>query len=725
MYGNRVKKEAAVYSAAILESVCAEILRAAVAVAQSNTFKSKRRNKKTEIIPCYIQLALRRNTNLRVLCSTCSSLALVLEHYLDNDTSKVLLDTDKLSESERTDSEQGKAATDSDIANAAKRQQSWGRRKDDVVTDVDLSNLLRKVHPVYGMSNDARLFMVAIVRTLLAEMMKIASMNSSTVLLDMKMMGAIVNHIMPGKIGSQGRRTAKEAVDRFYLRIFDGETTRIRVRAQDGAEIVGKANFKVNSRIRIGDVINRACSKLRMEKKSLVFVYGGKLINEKKSPLDLGMSTKLIVDIFALPKTWWQFKQREAARRGLLTSAKAQDLSQLKAAKSRVDNQADESTLRRMKGSTSSKTLPHPSEYRNRKLRSSMSATSLKALDSLNVPMLPTPAERRALEKGQRGKKKIRVNKDVFKSRLKQPSKVKWDAKKYSTTTKQKKASSRILKSPETGKYADLAPLKKLPLLPYQELYSEKNIKSMEQHGKQPFNKRKKKKGPRHNKSALFRDKKQHAAEFKALQAMRDKARKHEAALRIQAKFRGVRDRQRAYQARQQRKELMERQAREKRRRAFLSCATALLRDAERSAQTWSRLAKSIRKTRDWVCHEKSYQRVMEDEEQECFKLARQLRAHLRNAQDGTRRLQLNLENPFFEMLEHWEQHLKEDNTLLSGSDKLQGGSKSKSGNGRKQRPMLKGLHSHSSTNTYGNNYRGTKLSPVSEETITQEGIFE
>ena len=218
-------------------------------------------------------------------CSTCSNLALVLEHYLDNDTSKVLLDTDKISDSERTDREQGLAATESDIANAANRQLSWGRRKDDVVTDVDLSNLLRKVHPVYGMSNDARLFMVAIVRTLLGEMMKIASMNSSTVLLDMKMMGTIVNHIMPGKIGSQGRRTAKEAVDRLYLRIFDGESTRIRVRAQDGADIVGKANFKVNSRTRIGDVIGRACSKLRMEKKSLVFVYGGKLINEKKIPI--------------------------------------------------------------------------------------------------------------------------------------------------------------------------------------------------------------------------------------------------------------------------------------------------------------------------------------------------------------------------------------------------------------------------------------------------------
>ena len=64
---------------------------------------------------------------------------------------------------------------------------------------------------------------------------------------------------------------------------------------------------------------------------------------------------------------------------------------------------------------------------------------------------------------------------------------------------------------------------------------------------------------------------------------------------------------------------------------------------------------------------------------------------------------------------------MKEDNTLLSGSEKIQGASSTSTGAGRKQRPMLKGLHS------LGSSYRGTgtKLSPVSEETVTQDGIFE
>ena len=52
-----------------------------------------------------------------------------------------------------------------------------GRRKDDVVTDVDLSNLLRKVHPVYSLSNDARLFLAAIVRVLHSEIMKVATVG--------------------------------------------------------------------------------------------------------------------------------------------------------------------------------------------------------------------------------------------------------------------------------------------------------------------------------------------------------------------------------------------------------------------------------------------------------------------------------------------------------------------------------------------------------------------
>ena len=71
------------------------------------------------------------------------------------------------------------------------------------------------------------------------------------------------------------------------------------------------------------------------------------------------------------------------------------------------------------------------------------------------------------------------------------------------------------------------------------------------------------------------------------------KKRKHEAALRIQTKFRGARDRQKAFAAKKQRKENMLRIAREKRRREFYSSASALLRDAERSAQTWVMLATS------------------------------------------------------------------------------------------------------------------------------------
>ena len=44
-----------------------------------------------------------RNTNLRVLCSTCSKLSVVLSHYLDNDTTKVLTEDDKLDDDKKAD----------------------------------------------------------------------------------------------------------------------------------------------------------------------------------------------------------------------------------------------------------------------------------------------------------------------------------------------------------------------------------------------------------------------------------------------------------------------------------------------------------------------------------------------------------------------------------------------------------------------------------------------
>ena len=89
-----------------------------------------------------------------------------------------------------------------DVQLASQRQSSWGRRKDDVVTDVDLSNLLRKVHPVYSLSNDARLFLAAIVRVLHLKR-KVATVGvTSASFLNAKSMETITSRLMPGKVGN-------------------------------------------------------------------------------------------------------------------------------------------------------------------------------------------------------------------------------------------------------------------------------------------------------------------------------------------------------------------------------------------------------------------------------------------------------------------------------------------------------------------------------------------
>ena len=162
-------------------------------------------------------------------------------------------------------------------------------------------------------------------------------------------METITSRLMPGKVGNSCRNQAREAVHRFYLRVSDSAVTRIRVRAQDKEEVIGKANFKLDSHDQVGMVIEHACLKLRLKRKEMVFVYAGKIVNETKSPYMLGMSSKSIVEIFALSKKWWQFKQREAARQGLLTSLKAKTCRNLKQ-QNRVENRADESLLRKMKG---------------------------------------------------------------------------------------------------------------------------------------------------------------------------------------------------------------------------------------------------------------------------------------------------------------------------------------------------------------------------------------
>lgn len=44
----------------------------------------------------------------------------------------------------------------------------WQRRKDGSVSDVDLSRVLKVVHPAYGFSHDATVFLAAFVRELQA-----------------------------------------------------------------------------------------------------------------------------------------------------------------------------------------------------------------------------------------------------------------------------------------------------------------------------------------------------------------------------------------------------------------------------------------------------------------------------------------------------------------------------------------------------------------------------
>ena len=46
-------------------------------------------------------------------------------------------------------------------------QGAWQKRADDAVTEVDLANVMKKVHPAYTLQHDAIVFLSAIMRELL------------------------------------------------------------------------------------------------------------------------------------------------------------------------------------------------------------------------------------------------------------------------------------------------------------------------------------------------------------------------------------------------------------------------------------------------------------------------------------------------------------------------------------------------------------------------------
>lgn len=495
------------------------VLETAVAAAQDDTFWTKR-HKEERVIPRYIQLALHRDKDLWKVVKHSQDMVSLTNHFMDNSTANILRQHELLDKTTQDllDQESSVEGSSNETALAAihdKQQSQWKKQKDSTVNDVDLSRLLKKVHPVYALSHDAIVFLSALIRELLLAIMKdVQQNNRNTRELAPGDIQKIVTDIMPPSttLGKRAAGGGEEALQRYELKSTAGRRTRIRVRRQKATVTVSQRSVVLSRQKPMGKFLQKLCLKWRIDRSSFVFLYNGQVIKDTDTPRKLCMSAdnETPHDIFALPVKWWNYKRRDDARRGLLSSTAYQDDA--------VRN------FKKVKSKCGDTRLPPVSMKHIRPVRK----------------LLPV-----AYKRPPRAQSKIKA--DIAKgSKLRHPrrSSGKSGLKRPQIVSKHKKnGAKRLISSPKVGHKVDLTRLKTIKTPTSRTLSqgaslntsSETPAKVKEQEAKR---------------ASAQREKDRKQRELKKQQRRKHEAEQKAAALKIQSRFRGLKGRRRSVEIR-------------------------------------------------------------------------------------------------------------------------------------------------------------------------------
>ena len=206
-----------------------------------------------------------------------------------------------------------------------------------------------RVHPAYTLSNDARLFLCSLTREILSEGLCRAVHRAASPV-----------NLVGGRTGCGcicGQGTGRYALISakgkrqvlFRLAVKEGSAERHLCALTDTQNNV-QTKWREKKHLL---TLSNVCERLRIDKKKTVFVYAGRLVHDGATPRKLGMDSDSgeMVQVFAVPQKWWIFKQREQARKGLLTSVKSIDVSKIvNRANSKVDNTASKDALKQLSG---------------------------------------------------------------------------------------------------------------------------------------------------------------------------------------------------------------------------------------------------------------------------------------------------------------------------------------------------------------------------------------
>ena len=613
-----VSFEATVFSAAVIENICREILERASSLAENGGAKEvQRKGKYDQLNSGTLILAIWKSDDLRLMCEGTSRLSTLLSHYLDDRTAKALsaLGYGNGSASTRNSTRQDQSRTE--------KQQMWERRRDDVISDSDLARLLMHVNPTHGLTNDARMFLLVFVREIVGEILEGVDIGQvrvreNTCVTKEDFIGVLAS-LVPGRLGLRVQKLGLAAVDRYNLKSAEGKAVRIQFKAQGGATWA----CRYNKSAPLGRLLNRACSKLHVEEKTTVFVFGGRRVDKAISARGLGMSAgedSREYSVFAFPAKWWQHKQRANARRGLLVSGKEKDVGALL---SRVQSKVDHKASPQLLGASSSPSRKRRSKLRHHREQGSRKLPDLSSSGGNTFPEKEEPQ----LSPLEKQRKKVRGG-------LRKPKKYRF-SKHYSDSI------NRLISTPKNGESVDFSAIDNLPS---SSPPSGKGSRSKPRYGYPSRKHRHLKKGQGKRGSP------KHQTDQTPTQLDDDTK-------NIQSGIRGARARKHWMQNKIAKREQALKHARELRRQKFRTIGSSALRDAEKAVDAWMKFAQYTRFTRDWVTNDKSLHRTMEDEEQECFRKARHLKQLLQEATGLSKRLQTKVHAPI-DMLVRWNDQI-------------------------------------------------------------------
>jgi len=365
-------EEPSVVLAAQLECEIIALIETAMAV-QGDTAYAALNNRKSStaasnrgvlISAQHLQVALRRDPKFIPLSSDptdAKQLMSVLDEFLDQGLADVLqikLPASVVSQKveqvgDGNDGSAGDGGISSSSTTATSSNNKWSRRRDDVITDVEFSSLLKRVHPGYFFGSDALMLLTALMREILTIFAsKMVNVGALRVAENVDDLSACVGGVVPPSLRKRCNDAGGLALAVLRGTLVGSPNVTIRFvllklaassggsgssgaqSNSSGSSLTSAAASSTDPKLgyavtvprkeTLHEVMLAASKRFHFEeKKAAVFLFRGNAVDGTQNADDLLIVASAVV--FVVQRQWWDFQRREEARRGVLTSTKSND----------------------------------------------------------------------------------------------------------------------------------------------------------------------------------------------------------------------------------------------------------------------------------------------------------------------------------------------------------------------------------------------------------------